>query len=101
VRKIAIAAAVSLSLSGVTGISHALGLGEIEMYSALNQSLDAEIEILSATEDELRDLEVRLASSDAFARAGLEQLPVLSSVVFTVDRRPDGKAVVKVTSEQI
>jgi len=99
VRKIAIAAAVSLSLSGVTGVSHALGLGEIEMYSALNQSLDAEIEILSATEDELRDLRVQLASSDAFARAGLEQLPVLSSVVFAVDRRPDGKAVVKVTSD--
>ena len=98
-RKIAIAAAVSLSLSGVTGVSHALGLGEIEMYSALNQSLDAEIEILSATEDELRDLRVQLASSDAFARAGLEQLPVLSSVVFAVDRRPDGKAVVKVTSD--
>lgn len=98
-RKIAIAAAVSLSLSGVTGISHALGLGEIEMYSALNQSLDAEIAILSATDDELQNMQVRLAPSDAFARAGLEQLPILSSVVFAVDRRPDGKAVVKVTSD--
>ena len=98
-RKIAIAAAVSLSLSGVTGISHALGLGEIEMYSGLNQALDAEIEILSATEDEIRDMQVQLASADAFARAGLEQLPALSSVVFAVDRRPDGKAVVKVTSD--
>ena len=94
-RKLAIAAAVSLSLSSV---SHALGLGEIEMYSALNQSLDAEIEILSATEDELNNLQVRLASADAFARAGLIQLPVLSSVQFSVDRRPDGKPVVKVNS---
>ena len=99
VRKIAIAAAVSLSLSGVTGVSHALGLGEIEMYSALNQSLDAEIEILSATEDELQNMQVSLASSDAFARAGLDLLPVLSTVVFAVDNRPDGKAVVKVTSD--
>lgn len=98
-RKIAIAAAVSLSLSGVTGVSHALGLGEIEMYSALNQSLDAEIAILSATDAELQNMQVRLAPSDAFARAGLEQLPVLSTVVFAVDRRPDGKAVVKVTSD--
>jgi len=96
VRKLAIAAAVSLSLSSV---SHALGLGEIEMYSALNQSLDAEIEILSATEDELNNLQVRLASADAFARAGLIQLPVLSSVQFSVDRRPDGKPVVKVNSD--
>ena len=99
VRKIAIAVAVSLSLSGVTGVSHALGLGEIEMYSALNETLDAEIEILSATESELQDLQVGLASSAAFARAGLEQSPVLSSVDFVVDRRPDGKAIVKVTSD--
>ncbi len=98
-RKIAIAAAVSLSLSGVTGVTHALGLGEIEMYSALNQSLDAEIAILSATEDELRDMKVGLASAGAFARAGLQMSPVLASVGFTVDRRPDGKAVVKVTSD--
>jgi len=64
VQKLAIAAAVSLSLSSV---SYALGLGEIEMYSALNQSLDAEIEILSATENELNNLQVNLASADAFS----------------------------------
>ncbi len=98
-RKIAIAAAVSLSLTGISGVSNALGLGEIEMYSALNQSLDAEIAILSATEEELRGMRVSLASEEAFARAGLEQLPVLSSVSFAVDRRPDGKPVVKVTSD--
>jgi len=96
VRKLAIAAAVSLSLSGV---SHALGLGEIEMYSALNQTLDAEIEILSATDEELNSMQVRLASPGAFARAGLIQLPVLSSVRFSVDRRPDGKPVVKIISD--
>lgn len=98
-RKIAIAAAVSLSLSGVTNVTYALGLGEIEMYSALNQSLDAEIAILSATEDELRDMRVGLAAPGAFARAGLLMSPVLASVDFAVDRRPDGKAVVKVTSD--
>ena len=98
-RKIAIAAAVSLGLSGVTNVSHALGLGEIEMYSALNQTLDAEIAILSASEAELQQMDVRLAPASAFARAGLVQSPVLSSVDFAVDRRPDGKAVVKVTSD--
>lgn len=95
-RKLAIAAAVSLSLSSA---SHALGLGEIEMYSALNQTLDAEIAILSATESELQNMQVGLAPAGAFARAGLVQSPVLSSVSFAVDRRPDGKAVVKVTSD--
>ncbi len=98
-RKIAIAAAVSFSLAGLSGVTQALGLGEIEMYSALNQTLDAEIAILSATEDELNGMRVKLAPADAFARAGLQQLPVLSSVSFSVDRRPDGKPVVKVISD--
>ena len=99
VRKLSLAAAVSLSLAGMSSVSHALGLGEIEMYSALNQTLDAEIAILSATDSELEEMQVRLASSDAFARAGLEQSPILDTVEFTVDRRPDGQAVVKVTSD--
>ncbi len=99
VRKLAIAAAVSISLAGLSDVTQALGLGEIEMYSALNQSLDAEIAILSATEDELKGMQVKLAPADAFARAGLQQLPVLSSVSFSVDRRPDGIPVVKVTSD--
>jgi len=98
VRRLAIAAAVSLSLTGLPGNTLALGLGEIEMYSVMNQTLDAEIAILSATDAELNNLQVRLASADAFARAGLQELPVLSSVQFDVDRRPDGQPVVKVTS---
>ena len=98
-RKIVIASAVSLSLMGMSGAAQALGLGEIEMYSSLNQSLDAEISILSATSDDLQNMQVRLASPDAFARAGLEQLPVLASVKFDIDERPDGQPVVKITSD--
>ena len=99
VRKLSIAAAVSLSLTGMSSVSHALGLGEIEMYSALNQTLDAEIAILSATDKEIEEMRVKLASPAAFARAGLDQSPILDSVAFTIDRRPDGQAVVKVTSD--
>ena len=44
-RKLAIAAAVSSSLATFSVNSLALGLGDIEMYSVLNQALDAEINI--------------------------------------------------------
>lgn len=98
-RKIAIAAAVSLSLTGISGVSYGLGLGEIEMYSALNQPLDAEIRILSATEAELQGMQVGLAPDAAFQRAGLQQLPVLSSVSFAVEKRPDGQPVVKILTD--
>ena len=47
--------------------SLALGLGEIEINSFLNQPLSAKIEVLSARPGEIDDLLVSLASRDAFS----------------------------------
>ena len=44
----------------------ALGLGDIELRSALNQPFQAEILLVSATADDLRDLKVVLAPREAF-----------------------------------
>ncbi len=98
-RKLAIAAAVSMSLATLSVNTHALGLGEIEMYSALNQTLDAEISIVSFAPGELEGLNVRLASAAAFASAGLVRSSVLSQMQFNVEQRPDGVPVVKISSD--
>ncbi|MCG8371584.1 MAG: hypothetical protein MJA32_13875, partial [Proteobacteria bacterium] len=57
-------ALVLLLSSEVWGI----GLGDIDLDSALAEPLHAEIELLSATPDELANLRVALASSETFAR---------------------------------
>ena len=44
------------------GAALALGLGEIRLRSALNAPLDAEIDLLGATPEELAGLQPRLAS---------------------------------------
>ena len=98
-RKLAIAAAVSSSLATFSVNSLALGLGDIEMYSALNQALDAEINILSAAPGELDSVQVRLAPSSAFDRAGLEMTPMMSAMKFNIERRADGSPIIKVTSD--
>lgn len=98
-RKLAIAAAVSSSLATISVNSLALGLGDIEMYSALNQALDAEINILTATPEELESVQVRIASDAAFASAGLAKSPLLSSLLFNIERRADGSPIIKVTSD--
>ena len=98
-RKLAIAAAVSSSLATFSVNSLALGLGDIEMYSVLNQALDAEINILSAAPGELGTVQVRLAPTAAFASAGLERTPLVSSMKFNVETRPDGSPIIKVTSD--
>ena len=98
-RKLAIAAAVSTSLATFSVNSLALGLGDIEMYSALNQALDAEINILSAAPGELDSAQVRIAPVDAFAQAGLQRSPILSAMKFNIERRADGSPIIKVTSD--
>ena len=52
---------------------YALGLGEIHLNSALNQPFDAEIDLLSATPEELAGLKVAIASNDTFSRYGLDR----------------------------
>lgn len=88
-----------LVLSGVAPSAHAAGLGRINVFSALGQPLRAEIE-LSATRDELSGLRAGLASAEAFRQAGLELPSNLLEIKFTVDRRPDGRAVIKLSSDR-
>ena len=62
----------------------ALGLGDIELRSALNQPLDAEIQLVFATPDELSSLRVALASQETFDRYGLDRPAYLGEIIFDV-----------------
>ena len=70
----------------------ALGLGEIHLESALNEPLRAEIELLSATPEELSGLTISIASGETFERYGLDRPVFLQGIVFQVRRsgRADG-----------
>ena len=83
-RKLATAAAVSLALA--SGGAFGLGLGDIEMRSALNQPMNAEIRLTSVKPGELDGMIVQLASEDAFSRAGIDRTQALTDLVFTVDQ---------------
>ena len=65
-RRLALALAALTSL--VPAIALGLGLGDIRLHSALNQQLDAEIELISATDSEIDALRVQLASSELFEK---------------------------------
>jgi pilus assembly protein FimV len=80
--------------------SFALGLGEIEVNSFLNQPLDAEIQVISARPGEIDDLLVSLASREAFTRAGLARTRNLSELRFAVKKNEEGdQAVILVTTK--
>ncbi|NOQ69755.1 MAG: hypothetical protein GQ573_06590 [Gammaproteobacteria bacterium] len=59
-----------------------LGLGEIEVNSALNQKLNADIELLSALPEDTESLIVKLASRKEFSRAGLDRPYLLNDLRF-------------------
>ena len=73
-RKLATATAVSLILA--SSGAHALGLGDIEMRSALNQPMNAQIRLTSVQPGEADGMIVTLAPPDAFNRAGIERSQV-------------------------
>ena len=90
-----------LALALVLGASsaHALGLGQIQVKSGLNEPLVAEIPILSAAPGELEELEVRLASPEAFARVGLERpVGMTANLQMSVGRNAAGQPVIRVTT---
>jgi pilus assembly protein FimV len=76
----------------------ALGLGEIRLNSALNQPFDAEIEVVSASTDELNSLKVAMANEDMFRRYGLDRPNFLSNVSMRVESANAGRPVIKLRS---
>lgn len=80
------------------GSLYALGLGEIHLNSALNQPFDADIELVSAAQEDLAALRAALASGEAFARAGLDRPAYLADFTFRVTQGANGADIVKVTS---
>ncbi len=96
VRKLALAL---LSLAACfPGWVHALGLGDITLHSYLNQPLDADIPLISASSTDLDTLKVGLAPIADFQRLGVQYADSLRQLRFSVVRK-GGNAYVKVTSE--
>jgi pilus assembly protein FimV len=77
--------------------SSALGLGDIESSSHLNQPLRAKIELLAGTPSDASQLQVRLASPEVFNRVGVARPDFLGSLQFTPTVQ-NGKPVILVTS---
>jgi pilus assembly protein FimV len=92
---IALAAMVAAS-----GSTWALGLGRLNVQSALGEALRAEIDITSLTPEEDSSLRVRIAPPDSYRASGVDYNAVLTSTTVTVARRADGRPYLRVTSDR-
>jgi len=82
------------------GISLALGLGDVHLNSPLNAPLDAEIELVNATPEDLATLDAKLASKETFARYGLDWPPFMAGITVTRDRAANGGQVLRIKSTE-
>ncbi|MBU2156835.1 MAG: hypothetical protein KJ989_17400 [Gammaproteobacteria bacterium] len=98
VRKLVLAIAAASALS--SGMAHALGLGEVTLQSQLNQPLVAEIELVEGGDLSADELIPRLASPEAFNKAGVDRQFFLTDLKFTPVLKPNGKSVIRVTSNK-
>ena len=85
----------SFSLTTI-GASHAwaLGLGELTLYSHLNEPFKAEIALLEAASLRDGDVQVSLAPAAEFARFGMSRELFLTRISFVVESDDAGKHVV-------
>ncbi|SFR46436.1 pilus assembly protein FimV [Marinobacter daqiaonensis] len=98
VRKLAVALALAGGLG--SGVAQALGLGEIELQSYLNQPLNAEIDVRRAQGISPDEIIVNLASERAYERVGLNRDFFLSRLNFNVTTDANGELVISVTSSE-
>lgn len=94
----AIAAVVALSASLMQPTdAQALALGRVIVQSALGEPLRAEIEVPEISADEAASLQVRIAPPEAHRALGVDLSAAMASTSFSLERRPDGRAYLKVT----
>ncbi len=99
-QKTAVAAAAIALLSLSTSGAWALSLGRISVQSALGEPLRAEIEVPEINAEEAASLKASIASPDAFAAAGLEYNAAMTNLQVTLQRRPDGRAYIRLSSDR-
>ncbi|WP_374660074.1 FimV/HubP family polar landmark protein [Inhella sp.] len=83
-----------------TGSAQALGLGRLQVQSALGETLRAEIEVVSLSAEEESSLRVRVASPDAFRAQGLDYNAVMSGTQVQLVRQPSGRVVLRLVSDR-
>lgn len=70
-------------------MAHALGFGQIQLESALNQPLKAEIPLLAVKPAERDQVSVEIASPDTFKRFGIERTGLLDQIDVRVEPGSD------------
>jgi len=99
--KFSVLAAAAVALIGLhTDDASALALGRITVQSALGEPLRAEIDLPQITPEEADTLRATTASSEVFRAQGMELTPAINNLRMQLQRRADGSAVLRLSSDR-
>lgn len=94
-----VALAALLALGGSNAL--ALSLGRITVQSALGEPLNAEVDISDINADEAASLKAQVALPASFKSAGLDYSPVLTGLRMVLQKRPDGRSYLRLSSDRL
>ncbi|UCV00563.1 FimV/HubP family polar landmark protein [Acidovorax radicis] len=99
--KFSVLAAAAVACAGLyAGDASALALGRITVQSALGEPLRAEIDLPQITPAEADSLKATMASPDVFRAQGMEYTQVMNNLQIQLQRRPDGRAILRLSSDR-
>ena len=96
-RNLAVVFGTTLLASSVV---HALGMGGIKVNSALNQPLDAEIELVALRGTTIDEIRASMAKDEEFQKAGIERVHALNGLNFIIEGR-GADAIVRLKSNDV
>ncbi|CAN7311649.1 FimV/HubP family polar landmark protein [Acidovorax sp. Leaf78] len=99
--KFSVLAAAAVASAGFYATdASALALGRITVQSALGEPLRAEIDLPQITPAEAESLRATTASPDVFRAQGMEYTQSMNNLQIQLQRRPDGTAVLRLSSDR-
>ena len=91
---------IAAALLLASPLASALGLGRLNVQSALGEVLRAEIEVTSLTPEEQASLRIRVAPPESYRAANVDYNPVLPTTRASFEKRPDGRLFVRLVSDR-
>ena len=82
------------------GAAFAVGLGNIQVTSGLNEPFAATIPVMGASEEQLINMTARLAQPETFERAGIPRPYLLNRLKFEVVDDGNGNGHIEISSRE-
>lgn len=99
--KFSVLAAAAVATAGLYATdASALALGRITVQSALGEPLRAEIDLPQITPAEAETLKASTATPEVFRAQGMEYSPTMNNLQVQLQRRADGSAVLRLSSDR-